>query len=233
MKLGILQCDSVLDTYQGQFGDYPDMFRALFKPNEPKMEFVTYDVRENAYPTQIDECDAYLITGSKASVYDDLPWLPECEKFIRTLHRRKQCLIGICFGHQLIADVLGGKTEKAPQGWGVGVAINQVYVKAPWMRPYLSAIGVIVSHQDQVTTLPTDAVLVAGSEFCPHFMYQIDDHILTIQGHPEYSKRYSETLMRHRAATLGEDTYRNGMSSLALPTDELTVAQWIINFIRR
>src|SRR5262249_13995056 len=123
MRIGILQTGAVRGDLLGEFGDYPTMFRALLAnaASDEPIEFRDYDVQRGEYPATLDECDAYLITGSRESVYDDLPWLPRLEEFVRMLDADRHPLVGICFGHQLVAQALGGETRKADQGWGVGV----------------------------------------------------------------------------------------------------------------
>lgn len=231
MKLGILQCDSVVDEYQPTFGNYPNMFIQLFTQCDPTIETATYNVELGEYPTTDDECDAYITTGSKASVYEDLPWLTDFKAFIQRLYTKKIKLIGICFGHQLIADVFGGKTDKSNKGWGVGVSSNEVLSHQPWMEPPLQTLHIIVSHQDQVTQLPDIAKLLITSDFCTNYCYQIGKTIVSIQGHPEFSKDYAETLMRHRGKKLGNRILQQGLSSLSLETHDQIFAQWLINFI--
>ncbi|MEK6750098.1 MAG: gamma-glutamyl-gamma-aminobutyrate hydrolase family protein [Pseudomonadota bacterium] len=233
MNLGILQCDSVLAQYRGRHADYPDMIARLLAPVGAGLKFAVYDVVQGVYPAQLDECDAYIITGSKASVYDDLPWIKALEEFIRVAHRRQKPLVGICFGHQLIAQALGGKTMKASQGWGVGVHKNAVYGAKSWQIPTQNELSLLVSHQDQVAILPADAELVAGSAFCPHAMYQIGKHILAMQPHPEFTKSYAEEMMRHRVDKLGSEVFNEGLSSLARPVDTVVAAQWIIRFLQQ
>ncbi|MGB1140351.1 MAG: glutamine amidotransferase-related protein, partial [Halioglobus sp.] len=109
MKLGILKTDAVRPDFVPEFGEYPDMFAALLSRVDPAMEFVTYDVEEGEFPDDIDTADAYLITGSKSSVYDDKPWIKRLMQFVHELHVRRKKLVGICFGHQLVAEALGGK----------------------------------------------------------------------------------------------------------------------------
>ena len=232
MKIGILQCCSVLAEFQERFGDYPDMFKTGFLEIDPRLEFRTYDIREHEFPTTPDECDAYITTGSRSSTYEDLPWIPPFKALIEELHRHKRKLVGVCFGHQLIADALGGYTELSDRGWGVGISCNQIVQKKSWMQPPLEQLNIVVSHQDQVTELPTGAELIATSAFCPNFMFQIGEHILTIQGHPEFSKAYSETLMRHRAEKLGEATLQHGLNSLELDIHDKIMMRWILNFFQ-
>ncbi len=231
MKLGILQCDSVLSQFQDQFGDYPDMFMHLFKSINPDLEFAVYDVQNGNYPQKIDECHGYISTGSRVSVYDKLEWIDHFKDFIQSLYSTKTKLVAICFAHQLVAEIFAGKAEKSDHGWGVGVATNPIYKTMPWMSPALQQTRLIVSHQDQVSKLPKNAVLLSGNSFCENFMYQIDDYILSIQGHPEFNKHYSQALMEHRVIKIGETTYQKARESLKTETDEKIVARWILNFL--
>ena len=209
------------------------MFINLFKQIDPNIETLTYNVEIGEYPETPKDCDVYITTGSKASVYEDLPWLNQFKEYIRLLYDKKIKLVGVCFGHQLIADTLGGKTEKSNKGWGVGVSTNRVLSKQPWMNPPLEKLQIIVSHQDQVMKLPEGAELLASSDFCPNYMYQIDNIILSLQGHPEFSKQYSETLMRYRKLKIKEDTFNAGLASLKLETHEIIFAQWMLNFYQQ
>ncbi len=232
MKLGILQCDSVRNEFQLEFGNYPEMFVHLFQEIDPTVCVHIYNVELGEYPATPDECEAYITTGSKASVYEDLPWLIEFKAFLRVLYAEKIKLVGICFGHQLIAEVFGGKVKKSDKGWGVGVSVNQVIEHKTWMQPQRDTLHIIVSHQDQVTRLPDQAQLLAISDFCPNYMYQLGGSILALQGHPEFSKLYSEKLMHFREKQIGGETYQAGLNTLKLNTHERVLAQWLLNFFK-
>lgn len=138
----------------------------------------------------------------------------------------------MCFGHQLIAKALGGKVVKWPQGWAVGMSKNKINQQKSWMRPTQSEFNLLVSHQDQVIELPLGAEVLASSEFCPHYMTQIGSHILTVQGHPEFTKAYSHDLMVIRKPILGDNLFLKGVNSLDLPEDDSLIAQWIVNFLQ-
>ncbi|VAW83972.1 Glutamine amidotransferase, class I [hydrothermal vent metagenome] len=232
MKLGLLQCDSVVNELQPEFGNYPAMFIRLFQEIDPAVCVHIYDVERGEYPVTPHECDAYITTGSKASVYEDLPWLIEFKAFLRILYVEKIKLVGICFGHQLIAEVFGGKTEKSDKGWGVGVSVNRVIEYKSWMQPSLDTLQIIVSHQDQVTRLPDDAQLLVTSDFCPNYMYQLGESMLALQGHPEFSKSYAKKLMYFRENKIGGETFRTGLNSLQRETNEKVFAQWLLNFFK-
>ncbi|HSG89971.1 MAG TPA: amidotransferase [Pseudomonadales bacterium] len=236
LRIGILQTDSVRDEFVERHGDYPAMFRSLLLgahglDDGRPLAFVDYDVRKGEYPAAIDDCDAYLITGSRDSVYDDLPWIRALEDFVRVLHERRHKLIGICFGHQLVAQALAGETRPADAGWAVGVHASRVLRTPPWMDAPVESFALLSSHKDQVTRLPAEAELFASNDFCPNAAYTIGDHILCVQGHPEFHADYSRALMELRRELLGEETFCRGMASLDERIDQGRVGRWILSFV--
>jgi GMP synthase-like glutamine amidotransferase len=232
MRIGILKTDEVRPEFVAEFGEYPDMFAALLGARDASLEFVVYDVEHGHYPDTIDEVDAYLITGSKSSVYEDKQWIHSLSAFVRQLHERRKKLLGICFGHQLVAQALGGKTEKSTKGWGVG-AHGAVFGELPvWHDQQAREFNLLVSHQDQVTAPAPGTRVLAGSDFCANAVCQLGDHILTFQGHPEFIKRYSETLLNLRREIIGDENYQAGMASLAQELDRERVADWMVSFLR-
>ena len=231
MHIGILQADEVRPEFQKRFGDYPEMFETLLRrESASSLRFSTYRIQQYHYPASLEACDAFLITGSRNSVYEESDWIRRLGEYVVRLHQARKKLVGICFGHQLIAQVLGGKTERANQGWAVGVQNTRVIEPQHWMIPGMGSFNLISSHQDQVLALPERAIVVAGSEFCPIGGFTIDDHILTFQGHPEFTREYSSTLIEMRRELLGESCYRQGLASLSESTHERLVARWILQF---
>jgi len=232
MKLGILKTDTVLPEWVPEYGEYPDMFITLLGRLDPSLEFVVYDVEHGEYPADIDEVDGYLITGSKSSVYDDKPWIHRLMAFVRELHARRKKLVGICFGHQLGAQALGGKTVKSPKGWGVGCQTHHFYRRPPWHDGGDADLHILVSHQDQVVENAPGAEVLAGSEFCENAVVQVGDDILTFQGHPEFVPGYAREIMELREEGIGEEVYRKGMASLSQPAEGERVGRWILNFLK-
>lgn len=233
MKIGILLTDEPDKAQVDKYGDYYDMFQKLFNSVEDNHTFIPYQITNNIYPNNIDECDAYLITGSKYSVYDGFEWIDILKEYIKKLFQQEKKLIGICYGHQIIAEALGGKVIKSDKGWGVGIKESKTVQKKSWMSPYQDVISLRYSHQDQVTTLPKGSELITTNEFCPNAGYQIDNVILTLQGHPEYSSEFLEFLMTKRIKGIGESTHQQAISSLQQTTDDKLIAKWILNFIRK
>lgn len=232
MKIGILKTDAVRPEWVPEFGEYPDMFTALLGREDPELEFAVYDVEEGEYPRDIDEVDAYLITGSKSSVYEDKPWIARLMDFIRELEARGKKIVGICFGHQIVAQALGGKTEKSSKGWGVGRHTHTFTELPDWHDGGKADFDILVSHQDQVVHNARGARVLAGSDFCENAVVQVGDKILTFQGHPEFVPGYSREIMEFRREAIGEETYSRGVASLAGEAEGGRIARWILNFLR-
>ena len=230
MQIGLLMCDHVAETLRPVSGDYADMFVALFARHSPEVTLTFYDIQNGDYPRALDECDGYLSTGSRYSVYDRDPWILDFQNFVRTLYREKQKFVGICFGHQMIAHALGGSCVKADTGWGVGVHEVAVYAKKPWMNPALSAYNLIVSHQDQVVALPSDSEVLGGNAHCPYAMMAVGGHFLGIQAHPEYNAAYADALVHTRVERIGHGVVQQARRSLYKEIDEAAVARWISTF---
>lgn len=232
MKIGILKTDTVREELVAEFGEYPDMFADLLRGADPELQFRVYDVENGEYPEDIDEVDGYLITGSKSSVYEDQEWILRLQAFVQELHEHRKKLVGICFGHQMVAQALGGKTEKSDKGWGVGRHGASFDESPEWHDGEGQDFHLLVSHQDQVVEPAPGTVVLAGSEFCENAVCQLGDHILTFQGHPEFIRSYSENLLNIRREIIGEDIYASGVASLEAPLDRERVGAWMVNFLR-
>lgn len=231
MKIGILNIDTLKPEFVAAFGDYPGMFSDRLHLIDSNIQIVAYNAHEGEYPADINEVDGYIITGSKLSVYDDIPWINQLKEFIQQLHRAKKKLVGICFGHQLVAEALGGETRKADIGWCVGVHTNTLNENAKIYGITESSFELLSSHQDQVFTPAIGAKVLASSKSCPIAMMAIEKHILTIQGHVEFEKEFADALIEMRRPIFGEELYQIAKASLARPTDHIKVSQWIVNFI--
>jgi GMP synthase-like glutamine amidotransferase len=231
MKIGLLECDHVLERYRHITGDYREMFAALFKQSAPGLSLQPFDVCNGEFPPSLDACDAYLTTGSHFSVYQELDWIQALKSFVRLAHESNKPFVGVCFGHQIIAEALGGKVEPAEAGWGVGVRKIEVIETEAWMQPGQSAIKLQYMHRDQVIRLPENSVIIGRSEHCPVAMFQAGDSMLGIQAHPEFPKTYSEALLNDRISRIGEGRVIEAQASLQEKTDESVVARWLAEFL--
>lgn len=230
MRICILETDilrpQLIDQYQG----YGRMFKQLFEKQSIPAQFDVFNVVEGSYPNQEQRYDAYLVTGSKADSFGSDPWIMRLREYLLARYENGDRLIGICFGHQLLALLLGGKTERAIQGWGIGVNRYQLIEQPQWMSPNLQSLDMLVFHQDQVVKLPDNATLLASSEFCPNAAYRIGDQVLCFQAHPEFVDDYELALLNIRRESLGEQLYAQAMESMSLQHHGVVVAEWMLRF---
>lgn len=231
LRICILETDILRPELVDQYQSYGRMFEQLFARQPIAAEFVTYNVVEGNYPADDERFDAYLVTGSKADSFGTDPWIETLRTYLLDRYQRGDKLLGICFGHQLLALLLGGKSERAHQGWGVGTHRYQVAEQPDWMSPAMDELTLLISHQDQVTALPKDATVVASSDFCPIAAYRINDQVLCFQGHPEFIHDYSRALLEIRQQHLGETIYKSGIESLQHDHQGAAVAEWMMRFV--
>src|SRR5262249_38080781 len=190
-----------------------------------------FDVCNGEFPPALDAFDAYLATGSRFSAYDDVDWIHVLKNFVRQIQEAKKPFIGVCFGHQILAEALGGKVARAESGWGVGVQAVEIVKPELWMRPEQSSCGLQYMHQDQVVRLPESGVVIGQSDHCPVAMFRVGDSMLGIQAHPEFPKAYSEALLADRVERIGQERVKSALASLDRPTDESIVTKWIVEFL--
>ncbi len=231
LRVGLLECDHVAPHLRHLRGDYADMFRSLFAAHAPEVELVGYDTIGGRLPTGPSEQDAWLITGSRHSVYEDLPWIRALLDFIRALDAAGGVMVGICFGHQAIAHALDGETTRSDRGWGVGVHGARVEATRPWMQPAQPEVRLLMTHQDQVLRLPEGARVLACSAHCEMSMFEVGGRVLGIQGHPEFTPDYAAALLEERLDRISTDVVAAARSTLAGQTDEAIVARWIASFL--
>jgi len=187
MKIGILVTGHVPDSMLERNGEYDVQFQRLLSGND--YDFATWYVVDGDLPKSTLDADGWLITGSKHGAYEDFPWIPKLEKFIRDIQKSGRPLVGICFGHQIIAKALGGTVEKSDKGWGVG---RQIYKAGD------SEFSANAWHQDQVVELPEGAKVLAGNEFCEYAALSYGDKIFTLQPHPEFTVEFLTGLIEER-----------------------------------
>lgn len=231
MKIGILNAyhlEVEPNTYQK---DYRPLISNFFSSFIPNHELVEYIVAQGHFPPNVHDCDVWVITGSPASVYDDLPWIKELIAFTQNCHQQKKKILGICFGHQLIAQALGGEVVKSPNGWGIGIREFNMLKPNQWIKNPPQKIKLIFSHQDQVTLLPKDAVKLAGDSFCENQMFSIGQHVFSIQGHPEFTKDFALGRYRAREALYPKEVYQQGLESMNQSANDDLVKQWILSFL--
>jgi GMP synthase-like glutamine amidotransferase len=229
MKIGLLGCDDVPDRLRHIAGGYREMFAGLLKPQIPNAELAWFDVYKGELPS-VDACDAYVCTGSRYSAYDDRDWIKALEAYVRQLHEARKPFVGICFGHQVLAQALGGEVTRAEQGWGIGVHEMRIAESESWMEPQRNELKLEYMHADQVQVLPPGSVVLASAPHCPVAMFRVGT-MLGIEGHPEFPAAYVEGLLRDRRERIGAERVDAALVSLSEPADDGIAARWIANFL--
>ncbi|WP_417719697.1 type 1 glutamine amidotransferase [Salipiger sp.] len=222
MKIGILQTGLVPEGMAETVGEYPDMFARLLDGRG--FTFETYPVVKGAFPEGPEAADGWLITGSRHGVYEDHDWLPPLEELVRAIYAAGKPLVGVCFGHQVIAQALGGRVEKFAGGWKVGPT------------PYRFADGVRTInawHQDQVVEAPQGAEVVAESEGCRYAALHYPGHAYTVQPHPEFDDTFTRALIETRGpGVVPQGQLDEASGKLGTPLDSAALADQFARFFR-
>ena len=213
MKLCILQAGEINPDIADNLPGYQDMYSALFAENAPSVDITYVQTLHGEFP-ELDDYDAYLVTGSPRGVYDADSWISTLEDFLRRAYASGKILIGICFGHQIIANALGGKAEKSEKGWGVGIRSIPVTTSSDLIPENCENLDLLYMHQDQVTALPEGATTLMGDDFCPIAAFHIGNQVLCFQGHPEFTQDVVGAIIDHRVDAIGHETAATGHESL-------------------
>jgi GMP synthase-like glutamine amidotransferase len=227
MLIGILATGARNERLSERYGSNAEMLMEALREVSPAFTFKCFRVRENVFPDSATACDGWLVTGSDHSVYEELPWMLKTEELLRQALAVHRPVVGICFGHQLLAKALGGKVVKSEKGWGLGLLSYQLHESG-------ETVTLPAYHQDQVVEVPEKARLLGGSEFCPHAILAYDNLGLTFQAHPEFSPDYLSVLIENDMG--GKPEYaaivdRAQQSLLKETSSAATVSRWIGDFL--
>ena len=233
VKVCILDNDNLDPAIADTYVSYGAMTEKMFAAAGTRWQFDRFNTTRLEYPASFDDYDAVLLTGSRADSFSDAPWVQALRERVSELLRQRKPLLGICFGHQLVALCMGAEVGRAPQGWGMGRMTYEWCGPTPLNDGSPSTLSLLASHQDQVLTLPTGATLLARSDFCPVAAFQVDDHVLCVQPHPEFVSAYTAYLLETRRALVGERVHATGTASLAQGHDGLDVARFMQAFVER
>lgn len=152
----------------------------------PEASFSSIHIAGNAEPLYPDEMDGLIISGSEMGVYDDTPWMQPLRSNLQSMQSAGVAMFGICFGHQIMADIFGGKAEKSDKGFVTGT--REFNDRGTNTNAYLA-------HQDQVVEVPPDAKIIASAAYCPVAALSYDFPALSVQFHPEYNHQFASDLI--------------------------------------
>jgi GMP synthase-like glutamine amidotransferase len=233
MRILILETGAPPPDLARRHGGYPQMLQRLLTPHMAEADYATARVFEGETPPPASSVDGVLITGSPAGVYEGHSWIAPLKDYLRQAAALRRPQVGICFGHQIMAEAFGGRVEKSDKGWGVGVHDYAVGGAASWMTPAAQRIACAVSHQDQVVELPPSARRLAGSAFCENGVIAYEDApAISFQMHPEFEPAFGRDLLNARRGRIAAPLAETAMQSYDRPSDRALIARWIAAFYR-
>ncbi len=231
-RITIIETGLVPVEYRARHGSYPAMFERMIRAEDALIECEVVSVHNGEPLPDPGSLQAILITGSAAGVYDELDWIAPLEDFVRAADAKGTPMVGVCFGHQLIAQAMGGVVRKSEKGWGLGRQIYQVAPRNGVIED--TELAVACSHQDQVTAAPATARTFLSSPFTPHagLLYE-SGTTLSVQPHPEFDADYAHALCELRAGIAPDHVVATAKASLAEPLDSAKLGRAITRFLVR
>ncbi len=235
MKIGILETGEIHEDLESKHGEYPAMFVDMLRPENPDAEFVSYKVLHGVFPDSANSADAWVVTGSKYGVYEDLEWIGQLKEFLVSCLESRVPVAGICFGHQILAEALGGKVEKSSKGWGVGVHEYEFTSRPDWLSGDFGGFTGHAVHQDQIVELAPESNVIASSEFCQFAAVSYGDpehpKAISVQSHPEFSAPFMDDLIKIRLADqISPELSKHARDNLGVPVNNMDWARWITRY---
>lgn len=235
MKIGILETGEIHDDLLEAHGEYPSMFERMLHSVNPEIEFFSVKSCLGEMPESPAAADGWIITGSKHGVYDELPWIAPLMKFLQKCIATKTPVAGICFGHQILAEALGGKVVKSSKGWGIGVQSYDLHNLPAWMDGTKSTFAGHAVHQDQIINMPPNATVIASSDFCQYAAVVYGDPedplALSVQSHPEFGTEFVNDLIDVRMkGVITSDEASQAHQSLGQHVNNDDWARWLVQF---
>lgn len=226
MKIGILQTGRAPQNLRAEHGDYDLMCADLIR--EDSDEIISYAVLDGALPNDVNECDVWFVTGSRHGVYEQHDWIAPLEGFLRQAFKAERKIVGVCFGHQILAQALGGKVHKHPGGYGIGV-MDYVFDDGGDGK---ESVSLCAWHQDQILEIPKMATVIGTSDFCRYAALSYGDTAISFQAHPEFDSDYMHDLIQGRRNNgISESQAVRGLASLKTKVDSFKIAEQIKRFL--
>lgn len=231
-RLGILLTGFVPEQLEDIYVPYQDMFRKYLGQDD--FTYRIYTIFENEFPDDIQACDGWLITGSQYGAYEDHDWITPLEAIIQAIQAARLPCIGICFGHQIMAQAMGGKVEKYAGGWGIGRHQYQISKDLELDLPCDDHINLLCIHQDQVTIRPENSQIFLTSDFCPIAGLYYYPGCFSLQPHPEFQPDYLVDILKlRRGEKIDPDLVDQALETIYAPVDAKSLKKWVLDEINK
>ena len=184
----IIKTGNTIDSLLVRGEDFEDWFIAESKFGAEN--FIVKSLHLNEELDELDDIAGIIITGSAAYVTDEEAWNFTAADYLRSAFQRDIPVLGVCYGHQLIAWAFGGKVDFHPGGREIGsvsIVLSEGAMNDPFFSSLPSQFHVQVTHQQSVTLLPPNAVRLAANEFDPNQAFRLGGNVWGVQFHPEFS----------------------------------------------
>ncbi|WDR02296.1 type 1 glutamine amidotransferase [Devosia algicola] len=234
VQITIIQTGKVPPALADRFAPYPKMFEKMLDATQRRFRYETVPLFEGAALPDPVGLQAILITGSSAGVYDDYAWMAPLRQFIRSAYAASTKMVGICFGHQIMADALGGDVGLSERGWGLGRHTYSITNRPDFMADAPEQVAIACSHQDQVKVPPKQAEIILASAFTPNagLMYE-NGAALSFQAHPEFDDDFMLALAALRRGQVPDQLVADAEASVTIPSDSGALADYIATFLTR
>jgi len=236
-RIAILNNNTDTSAFSQRFDDDGQKVAAGLRAQRPDWQFDVWHARDDEWPPHADDYQGWVLTGSVASVNDDAPWIHRLGEQVRHLHRRQVPLVGLCFGHQMVAHALGGRVGPSPGGWRIGTAPTHYRAQAcaalPWMQPAQASITLFAAHQEQVLQPPPEALVLGGDHFAPAAALRVGPHIFTTQYHPELSREFMLALLDEYSALWPAPLVAQARQQVQQPVDAALFMRWAAQFLEQ
>ena len=236
-RIAILNNNTDTSAFAQRFADDGQKVAAGLREQRPDWQYEVWHARDGDLPAEPEPFDGWVLTGSVASVNDDAPWMRRLAALLRHLHARQVPLVGLCFGHQMVAQALGGRVGPSPGGWRIGTAPTHYHREAcaalPWMQPAQDTLTLFAAHQEQVLQPPPETVVLGGDDFAPCGAMLVGRHVFTTQYHPELSREFMQALLDTYGTQWPAPLVQQARRQVLQPVDAALFMRWAAQFLEQ
>ena len=236
-RIAILNNNTDTSAFARRFVDDGEKVAAGLRAQRPDWRYEVWQAHEHQLPPHPEDYQGWVLTGSVASVNDEAPWMRAQADLVRHLHRRTVPLVGLCFGHQMVAHALGGRVGPSPGGWRIGSAPTHYHAEAcaalPWMLPAQATITLFAAHREQVLQPPAEATVLGGDDFAPAAALRVGRHVFTTQYHPELSRAFMRALLDEYGAQWPAPLVAQARLQAEQPVDAALFMRWAARFLQQ